>query len=303
MKYAFFFLCFSALTSSFAQNTEQKRFKFGYISLESNSFGVRKSQLNSTLTSDMVNNNSQVATNMMNMDSLLSNGFDNYGYAYGFGYGYGLFGMSMGKSRSSYSSLSVQLIDQKMKRFEGRLTFGIGTGNVEVGTRYKYMEATGRYDTLISQKTGDMTFIDTTFRRNFYLGAYTQLTGVQVGYELHTKNSRRFHFYTGALLNVNFSSRINVTAHEFVQNGVQSDTYSSGDYRYENVELKNGFVMSQLTIPVGVEMKLGLRDNFLGNLSLRANLRGVANLTSSTYTGDNFYTSFGGGMGILFRFP
>lgn len=295
MKFALLCLCLGTVVSSFAQDNGTKRFKFNYVSLEMNGYGQRGGSLSSSFTNDLLAQNSQVAKNMSDIDTALNTGYPFYGFGFGFYRG------GFGINSTSYTSLSVQFIDQKMKRFEGRLSLGIGTGSASIGNFSRYYEATGRYDTLVSNKTGEMTFVDTTYRRSFYLDAYTQLTGIQLGYELHTKNDKRFHLYAGANINLSFSSRISASAHEYVEFGTQD--FSTNNSRYETYELKQSFFMGQLAVPLGVEMKLGMKDNFWQNISLRANVRGVATLSNSTYTGTNLHTSFGGGFGLLFRFP
>lgn len=300
MKYLFFCLFMGTFANSYAQDGSERRFKFNYISFETNGYSQRGSGLNSSLTDELVNQNSQVALNMKSMDSLLSNGY-NYGwFGYGYGYGYGYYMGGMGYQSNSMSTLSIQLVDQKMKRFEGRLTLGLGTGSTTVGNLSRYYSATGRYDTLVSQQTGESMYVDTTYARFFNFNAYTRLTSVQVGYELHTRNDKRFHLYTGANLSVAFSGKTRVSASDYVNSTSINQEYAS---KFETYELNSGSFMGQLAIPLGVEMKLGMKDNLFQNISLRTNIRGMVNMSSSAYTSTNIGASFGGGLGILFRFP
>lgn len=300
MKYIFFCLLLGTVANSFAQDGGERRFKFNYISFETNGYSHRSSDLNATLTDDLVKQNSQVAMNMKSIDSLLSNSNEFGWFGYGYGHTFGYYMSGMGYNSNSMSALSVQLVDQKTKRFEGRLTLGLGTGSASVGNLSRYYTTSGRYDTLVSKQTGEETYVDTTYIRYFNFNAYTRLTSVQVGYELHSKNDKRFHFYTGANLNLAFSGKTRVSVSDYINSTSVNQEYVS---KFESYELNSSYFIGQLAIPLGVEMKLGMKDNLFKNISLRANLRGMLSMSSSAYTATNIGASFGGGIGILFRFP
>lgn len=169
-------------------------------------------------------------------------------------------------------------------RFEQRLRIGAGI----IGSEDLYgswsRSLTGRYDTLISQQTGQMIFLDSTWTEGYSAYAYRSRIGVDASYIVRRASASRWswHAGAGALLGFTHSGRAEVSRYtaRYRQSYGSSFSYSErAILEEESFRLKSSLFAAAYAV-LGLDFRLGRTSPFWSQLHFFAELRPMIQLSS-----------------------
>lgn len=215
---------------------------------------------------------------------------DHYGGGYpGAGY-YGPWGYRDGMdsyaSGGGYAGLGLDLgrRAEPGARFEHRLRIGASViGSEDISSRWS-RSLSGRYDTLVSQQTGQMTYIDTTWSEAYSAYAYRSRAALDVSYIVRRASASRWSWYAGAglLIGLTHGGRAE-TMHAITRWRDARGSYSSGYERTvleeESFTLKSTF-FGAAHATFGIDLRLGRTSPFWSQLHLFAELRPLLQLNA-----------------------
>jgi hypothetical protein len=191
-------------------------------------------------------------------------------------------------------------------KFQQRLKLGIGISNGTLSSAAFRYDATGRFDTLTSSKSGTETYIDTTYTRQFAAMQRISMTTIQAGYEWHYQPEKRWHWYMGADLAFGISTRNTLQISEFISTesspSQEVNSFQQTKTIYEEINLERPTTTQRLSGQLGLDFRIGKKDNFFGKSFLRCNVSYALSAYQSELTKGTFNSGFGFHVGYGFAF-
>ena len=169
------------------------------------------------------------------------------------------------------SSIQFHVLSDKKKKglFQQRLKIGLGHYNYNLNSNSFLYTSTGRYDTITSSQTGEQRYIDTTYIRTISAFNSSKMTALQLGYEWHYQAEKRWHWFlaVNTAFGISTSQRLDLTEFAYNQNyeGINSSNFGLIS---ETIQLSPS-TMQKINGQLGLDFRLGKKDNFLGKSFLR----------------------------------
>lgn len=201
-------------------------------------------------------------------------------------YGYFDGGNSTGQGYVAVG-LDLNRNTEAQHRFEQRLRVGVGI----IGSEDLYgnwsRTLRGTYDTLISQQTGQMIFLDSSWTEGYSAYAYRSRAALDLSYVIRRVSASRWSWYAGAGLQLGFthSGRAETSHYTYRRSegyGNQPSRYEQSMLEEESFRLKGTAHASGFAL-LGVDFRLGRTSPFWSHLHLFTELR--PSLQYSAYPG------------------
>lgn len=182
-------------------------------------------------------------------------------------------------SGGAYAVLGLDLSRraESWMRFEHRLRIGASViGSGDISSRWS-RSPSGRYDTLVSQQTRQMNYIDTTWSEAYSAYAYRSRAALDVSYIARRASASRWSWCAGAglLIGLTHGGRAE-TKHSVTRWRDSRSSYSSGHERTaleeESFTLKSTFFGAAQAI-FSIDLRLGRTSPFWSQLHLYAEPR------------------------------
>lgn len=153
----------------------------------------------------------------------------------------------------------------------------------------------------MSSTLGDVYYLDSVVTKDIRMIYNTEEIQINLAYFVSTDPAKRFSFYAGAGLNLGYSFSTEVefkytenyeiimSEQNFYGNNQYTEmTHSFGGERIkeysEKFQVPNSFSLN-VSIPIGVDFRLGSRDNFFGGCHLFAEFHpGIGGIIMTNYT-------------------
>lgn len=191
---------------------------------------------------------------------------------------------------------------QQNEGFEQRLRAGFTFSGITPTYGSYYNETRFAFDTLVSSRTGEVTYVDSIYSENLFINTSQKQVGLDVSYLIKANQNGRWSFYgglgmeVGALLNVEANiSRSNYSYYSndlgsYYPYGLWNDFDNS--YKNEVQRLGSGFY-AQLYLPVGLDLRLSMRNDFWRRMHLYTELRPSIGYSNSELTSQAVQLSVG----------
>lgn len=166
--------------------------------------------------------------------------------------------------------------------FEQRLRAGVTFSGITPTFGNFYNSSSFAYDTLTSSRTGEVTYLDSIYMENIFINTSQKQVGLDVAYLIKANHNGRWCFYggvgleIGALLNV--EANISRSSYSYYSNDLgyyypNSIGHEYDDNRQSEVQRLGGGFYTQLYLPVGLDLRLSMRNAFWRRMHLYTELR------------------------------
>lgn len=212
-------------------------------------------------------------------------------------------------------NVGIQLKNKNKSPLKGvpLLRLGVSSYTNSHLTSNYYKSESGRYDTLVSTQTGEMTFVDTTNIRGISMDYYTQQIKINAAFYYRTNTEKRLSMYYGLGIAPGISIHSNTYISKSYQvyestsneeHGVTYYPYGNGGnvgFSQETYKNKNSFCFSAF-VPVGIDFRLAKNKSFFKHVRLHYEVRTAFNysLIPNLRAFTNF--NFQHGLGIRYTF-
>jgi hypothetical protein len=153
----------------------------------------------------------------------------------------------------------------------------------QLGTYQQYVDKTeSPYDTLVSQQTGQEYYVDSITEKRYYAEYFSDILLLEMSAIWRTKAQKRWAFFggvgIGAGLSLNANTEIAYTRRAWLQTSSKEDfsypNYTNNNQEFELESFRNK-TSSFYTVffPLGIEWRLGKKNEFLRNVYLFYELR------------------------------
>ncbi len=186
--------------------------------------------------------------------------------------------------------------------FEQRLRIGVSYSGYTPSYGSFYKENKFAFDTLTSSVTGERTFVDSVYSENLSIYTSEKQVGLDVSYLLKANQHGRWGFYAGVGLEVGalLDAKATITRgdNSYLTNGAgnyyenESMNFYGNDHDYEEEKLDGGFYTS-LYLPVGLDLRLSMKNEFWKKMHLYIELRPNVQYRNSSLTDNNLALGFG----------
>lgn len=186
--------------------------------------------------------------------------------------------------------------------FEQRLRAGLTFSGTTPAYGSFYNETKFAYDTLTSSQTGEVTYVDSVFTESLYINTTQTQVGLDVAYLIKANQNGRWCFYGGVGIEIgamlNAKATITRSDYSYYTNGAgnfyeNNGWYGyNGDYDTEVQQLGGGFY-TQLYLPVGLDLRLSMKNAFWRRMHLYSELRPSIGYTNSELTSNALQLSIG----------
>lgn len=150
------------------------------------------------------------------------------------------------------------------------LRIGISMGQVNLFNEFMSYSENFPYDTLISQRTGEKIFLDSTAGSQLNINQSGNQIRLDIALLFQTDLERRISFYSGIELGagLTFNNRTQISKSDFGY-GPGSFYYYSGNssFQWENFASKNGYLV-QTAIPIGFNFRVSKQKPLLNQVLL-----------------------------------
>lgn len=276
MKKTIVLLCAFGFTSAFAQNYEPGKLDFSV------GFGARSSSSTSLTLED--------CRALFPDSGLLKGDYSSYAYpTYYF-------------NASSMVNLLWGIRLKQNDGYEQRLRVGVTFSGLTPTYASFYNENSFAYDTLTSARTGDVTYVDSVYSENLFLNISQKQVGLDVAYLIKSNQNGRWSFYGGAGLEVgaiiNVEANISQSSYSYYSNDLGN--YYQNDLLYGNntnntseVERLDGGFYAMLYLPVGLDLRLSMKNAFWKKMHLYTEFRPSIQYSNTSLTNQDINLGMG----------
>jgi hypothetical protein len=205
--------------------------------------------------------------------------------------------------------LGLQFSDKEKASYKANplLRLGVSYFSGTSITSGFYKEERFPYDTLTSSQTGQTIFIDSINTKNYSMNYSSEQLRLDASLIFRTNPEARWSLFAGIGVNAGLSINANTAIYfnryessdtRFINGNTSSYSYSNTDNsKTENFQNKSNFGLSTY-IPMGVDLRLGKKNEFWKRTHLFYELRPGVNITSIPELGTITNSSIQHGLGL-----
>jgi hypothetical protein len=188
--------------------------------------------------------------------------------------------------------LGFKFLDTENKVYKGNPNLRMGISYMSGNSLNNYLNKTVRkpYDTLTSAQTGQTAYIDSLSTQSYGMNYRSDQLRLDASLIYRTNTASRWSLYAGAGVNLGLSTQAST---QIIYNDIQrtetrfpdgttSSTYyysSATNGKVENFRNKTNFGAT-VYVPMGIDFRVGKKNEFLKNIHLFYDLRSGFNVTS-----------------------
>ncbi len=209
-------------------------------------------------------------------------------------------------------NLGISFRDDTKKGFNRSplLRLGVVYSNGEQFSNFLSKQQKFPYDTLTSSKGNAPIYLDSVYRESYFVSYNTEQVRLDASLIFQTKSSSRWSVFTGVGLNlgasINSKTAINYVESQYISsnnNASQqiniSTNYNNDNVKYETEEFRNKSSFAFATyIPLGLDFRLGKKNNLWGKMHLFTELRPGLNFYNIPEIGTKVNSTMQSGLGL-----
>ena len=228
-----------------------------------------------------------------------------------------LSGFSANTSSATYvdnyftAAMGIQFLNKEKKAYKSNpllrlgITYNSGTHLYNGYSRYSH----GIVDTLISQQTGQMYFIDSTYIESYGMNLSSQQVRLDASLIFRTNPEARWSIYGGIGFNFGaaFSTSVDLSYNSYQYTNNQlgysyASNYASDSTRYEHFTNSTRILGGSVYLPLGIDFRIGKNRPFWKQTHLFYELKPSLNLVSIKRGSTLLNGVFQHGLGVRVTF-
>ncbi|MDA3820380.1 MAG: hypothetical protein PF590_07985 [Candidatus Delongbacteria bacterium] len=188
-----------------------------------------------------------------------------------------------------------------------RLNLGLSYNNSEYKELHVRYEETTPYDTLTSEITDNVIYMDSVIKHEYDMSYYSEQIRLDGNYVYRSDPAKRFSFYAGMGVNVGVSintySTISYERNHYVRTSFNGDGFAQTSGYFDSEARKSEQITHKMNVggmvylPVGLNFRIGNKKHPWKELHLFIELQPGVNLVYipelTTYTYGIFQSNFG----------